>query len=113
MNAIKKIVMGLAVACATVFTPTAAVADVSVTGADETLTIGGETVYVFSTVGTEGKSINLSQAATVDILVVGGGGGGGGRAGSGGGAGGLIHTQDVALAAGTYARLRSARAVSA
>ena len=84
-------------------TPEPPAGSVTAIGADETLTIGDETVYVFSTVGTEGKSITVSGSATADILIVGGGGGGGGRAGSGGGAGGLIHTQDVALAAGTYA----------
>ena len=70
------------------------------------LTVGGDLVLVYTNTAAAG-SFTLSRDTTARVLVVGGGGGGGGsyltssRTG-GGGAGGLIETNAVSLAAGTY-----------
>jgi hypothetical protein len=60
------------------------------------------TTHSFTSVGSSTFQVS-GGTAICDILVVAGGGAGGGQnGGGGGGAGGLVHTQNVALAAGTY-----------
>lgn len=62
--------------------------------------------YQYETLTFTNKSaattLTLPLAVPAEILVVAGGGGGGSTIGGGGGAGGVIYTQVVALAAGTY-----------
>ena len=57
--------------------------------------------HAFTSVGSH--SLQVSKAATVDVLIVGGGGSGGGRHAGGGGGGGVVHLSSIALPPGTYA----------
>ena len=80
--------------------PALAHASVVANGGTETLLNNDtEVVHKFTSSGT----FTLHVDSTVRILVVGGGGGGGGDCSAGGGGGGVIETNDVELAAGTYA----------
>ena len=82
------------------FLPAFVQASVVANGGTETLLNGDtEVVHKFTSSGT----FTLHVDSTVRILVVGGGGGGGGDCSAGGGGGGVIETNDVPLAAGTYA----------
>lgn len=65
----------------------------------------GRTIYIYRQSG----SITVTEAGTVDILLVGGGGGGGASyssddrfTGGGGGGGGVLYSQSVAVSPGTY-----------
>ncbi len=60
---------------------------------------GGYRIHAFYSNGT----LNIANAANVEILVVAGGGGGGGEMGGGGGGGGVIANSSYAVVAGSYA----------
>ncbi len=60
---------------------------------------GGYRIHAFYSNGT----LNIAQAANVEVLVVGGGGGGGSDMGGGGGGGGVISNASFAVTPGSYA----------
>jgi hypothetical protein len=57
---------------------------------------GGYRIHTFTS---NGNLEVISDAGTVEVLVVGGGAGGGGRSGGGGGAGGLVYTSAIGVGA--------------
>ena len=59
---------------------------------------GGDTIVVMYSNAT----IRVTEAGSIDMLVVGGGGGGGTQGGGGGGGGGVVYTQNFEVVAGTY-----------
>jgi hypothetical protein len=67
------------------------------TGSPTVTTVSGKTCVQFTGSG----SITISQAGTVEVLVIGGGGGGGARIGGGGGAGGYLYDASAYLISGT------------
>lgn len=67
-------------------------------GGNATNDIGVFRVHTFTNSGT----FTVTEAGSIDVLVVAGGGGGGNCIAGGGGAGGLIYTSDYPIAAGEY-----------